>query len=742
MRLSSQKDLLMVIIISLAVLTMSWLQLFKGDVLTFIQYFTILLIPGYAIITAIWPTDDRIGWSLRLGVGFVLGLFFVLFLPLIFDSLKMGSISGNLSTILLTLAILLSLVSMVRRREPYEEDISRDGAQLTLEESIQRATEMRHRSVEEHEDVYEDEEYEYYDEDSEYEEVHEESEEEYEEVPDEDEEYYEAHGESEEEPDETEPEKYEDLKEEKPLQYERMRKRGYLDEELPEDERYKSVPLSVEEHIKTEPHPTEYEEEMSRPVWMDDEVERKPGFKYWDIILMLLLSGISLFFLYFNPLKTETTSMIFFVLLLFILGYAFQTIIFPDKSRVSLRILIMTSGILAVALFILAFLAYAMELLPSIPKYMINILFVVSIILIGSAFIRKWQSLRVSPEQDIREEEIIEYPEEIPTERVSSAEKVQITDTKTSEEKPTPAPAESRGIVSDKKFHKEPPTYKPRNYYMDIILIVTLTLLTAAFVLIPPLNKTFIRTILGILLVLFIPGYSLIAALFPKWGDLDGIERAALSFGLSIAVTPLIGLALNYTPWGIRLDPILISLTIFTLTLCLITYLRRRNLTEEERFFVPFGEFVKGIRGSFQGESKTERILSIILIISIILAIATTAYIIIKPKEGEKFTEFYILGPEGKASNYPTNLTTGQNGSVIIGVVNHEYATKEYHLMVRVNGNTLKNETITLTNGQKMEIPFNFTAGTNGQKKMEFLLYKLPDEENVYRSLHLWLNIA
>jgi len=30
----------------------------------------------------------------------------------------------------------------------------------------------------------------------------------------------------------------------------------------------------------------------------------------------------------------------------------------------------------------------------------------------------------------------------------------------------------------------------------------------------------------------------------------DGIERVALSFGLSIAIVPLIGLVLNFTPWG------------------------------------------------------------------------------------------------------------------------------------------------------------------------------------------------
>jgi uncharacterized membrane protein len=58
--------------------------------------------------------------------------------------------------------------------------------------------------------------------------------------------------------------------------------------------------------------------------------------------------------------------------------------------------------------------------------------------------------------------------------------------------------------------------------------------------------------------MLFLPGYALIATLFPRKGDLDGIERIALSFGLSIAITPLLGLGLNYTPFGIRLTPILI----------------------------------------------------------------------------------------------------------------------------------------------------------------------------------------
>jgi len=68
----------------------------------------------------------------------------------------------------------------------------------------------------------------------------------------------------------------------------------------------------------------------------------------------------------------------------------------------------------------------------------------------------------------------------------------------------------------------------------DLALAILLTLLSIPFILIPPFNGTPIRIILGLPLVLFLPGYALIATLFPRKDDLDGIERIALSFGLSI----------------------------------------------------------------------------------------------------------------------------------------------------------------------------------------------------------------
>lgn len=275
----------------------------------------------------------------------------------------------------------------------------------------------------------------------------------------------------------------------------------------------------------------------------------------------------------------------------------------------------------------------------------------------------------------------------------------------------------------------------------DLVIMALVTVLCIIFVLTPGLNRTFIRTILGLLLILFVPGYSLIAALFPRKDDLDGIERAALSFGLSVVVAALIGFALNYTPWGIRLTPILISLSAFTIIMVFLACLRRMRLPSDERFSVPFGSFTREIKKDFKGESRTSKILSVVLIATIVLAIATTAYIVIKPKQGEKFTEFYILGPNGKAADYPTNITAGKTGSVIIGVVNHEYKPVNYEVVVKLNGTVLKTQNITLNNTQTLEVPYNFTASGSGKKEMEFLLYKLPDQSNVYRSLHLWINI-
>jgi Predicted membrane protein len=79
-----------------------------------------------------------------------------------------------------------------------------------------------------------------------------------------------------------------------------------------------------------------------------------------------------------------------------------------------------------------------------------------------------------------------------------------------------------------------------------------------------------LRYVLGTVFVLFLPGYALVEALYPRGDELSPLERLALSIGLSLALVPLVGLLLNYTPFGIRLYPVLASLSLLTLCLTFI----------------------------------------------------------------------------------------------------------------------------------------------------------------------------
>ncbi|MBI4302910.1 MAG: DUF1616 domain-containing protein, partial [Chloroflexi bacterium] len=97
-----------------------------------------------------------------------------------------------------------------------------------------------------------------------------------------------------------------------------------------------------------------------------------------------------------------------------------------------------------------------------------------------------------------------------------------------------------------------------------------------------------LRTVLGIVFVIVFPGYSLVSATFPRKGDLSGVERLALTLGLSIAIVSLIGLIYNYAPWGITLNPMLYSLFGFNLLVSAIAWYRRRRLPPAERFCIEF----------------------------------------------------------------------------------------------------------------------------------------------------------
>jgi uncharacterized membrane protein len=281
----------------------------------------------------------------------------------------------------------------------------------------------------------------------------------------------------------------------------------------------------------------------------------------------------------------------------------------------------------------------------------------------------------------------------------------------------------------------------------DLWLIGILTVLLVVVIVSIPFTVP--RIILGLPFLLFFPGYTLMAALFPKKGSLGGVERLALSFGLSIAVVVLTGLVLNFTPWGIRLYPILISLGVFIIVASGVAWYRRRKLAREERFTVSFN-FRLPFFQDWQKRTTADNVLSLLFAVVIAVAIGTVGYVIATPRVGEKFSEFYILGPSGQANSYPTELKVGDEGKVILGIVNHEQEETSYRVEISIGGEKTKfwingeerdEISVELENGGKWEQEVGFVPQKAGQhQKVEFVLYK--DGEAYFEEPpYLWINV-
>lgn len=283
---------------------------------------------------------------------------------------------------------------------------------------------------------------------------------------------------------------------------------------------------------------------------------------------------------------------------------------------------------------------------------------------------------------------------------------------------------------------------------LDLKFVVGLTLITLAFIYVPILNGTILRPLFGLAMILFIPGYSLIAALFPRKSDISSLERAALSFGLSIAVVPLIGLGLNYTPWGIHLDSIVVCLTIFTVACSYIANQRRHELAAGERFSVDRAKLEAIIKDmTFNDKTAVDKALTALLVLSILVSVLTVTYVIVFPKQGEKFTEFYIIGTDGKADNYPIRFAAGEQKPVIVGIVNHEYRNVTYDLVVELkdgaNVTTLHSEDVVLVDNETLEKTVNLTSDHAGSgMKADFLLYTDGNMTAPYRECYLWVNVT
>jgi uncharacterized membrane protein len=125
-----------------------------------------------------------------------------------------------------------------------------------------------------------------------------------------------------------------------------------------------------------------------------------------------------------------------------------------------------------------------------------------------------------------------------------------------------------------------------------------------------------------------------------------------------------------------------------------------------------------------------------------VMATVSAVVIVRSPKPGERFTEFYILGPEGLAENYPRDVALGQGAEVTVGIANYEEVAAAYRVKVESGGQVIgQNDWVQLAPGEIDERPVTFVPHQVGDEvEIEFILYR---DEGIepYRSLRLRLKV-
>lgn len=140
-----------------------------------------------------------------------------------------------------------------------------------------------------------------------------------------------------------------------------------------------------------------------------------------------------------------------------------------------------------------------------------------------------------------------------------------------------------------------------------------------------------------------------------------------------------------------------------------------------------------------------ERLLTWILIFVLVASVAGVGYVAVTPRQTtDPYTEFYVLGSPANASNYPTNLSVGETGTLVVGITNHEHRNTAYTVSIVLGNRTVTARTMIISEGETWEGEFAFTPTSAGRKQLSIRLYRgtVEHSNEPYRVLRLWVDAS
>lgn len=207
------------------------------------------------------------------------------------------------------------------------------------------------------------------------------------------------------------------------------------------------------------------------------------------------------------------------------------------------------------------------------------------------------------------------------------------------------------------------------------------------------LGVPLIGWLLGIPMLVFLPGYAIISAMYPAAaetgehrqaaGSLPIVDRAMLSMVTSLVVVPAVATLVILGPWRLSVLVVLALLSVITLGATGVALGRRRSVSPSRQFSV--GWPASSFGGSAGGLSKYGGRL---FVVSLLLLAAVLMSFLFVQVPAETFSEASLLAEndngEFVASALPTTFTQGEDRSIAIAIQNHEGTTTTYAVIVRL----------------------------------------------------------
>jgi len=298
---------------------------------------------------------------------------------------------------------------------------------------------------------------------------------------------------------------------------------------------------------------------------------------------------------------------------------------------------------------------------------------------------------------------------------------------------------------------------------VDLGLCVLATVAAVVVTLVPV--PRLVSVAIGVPFLLFVPGYAVTVALFPRviqrgtslnsdgWNGLPLFTRAVLSVATSVALAIIVGVNLEFTRWAIRAPTVVGGLAVVTLVAATAGAVRRSKIDRDGPAETGAGSFLSRDMSSLA---------TVMVLLAIGISLVSVAMVVGMGERGEQYTEFALLtesdSGEAVATDFPSNMTVGEETAFRYVITNKEQQHSSYYVVVRLervgsdgsvnSAERLANFSEELAAGESVRQEHTIKPTLRGADlRLRYLLYRSqPPEQvrsnNAYRDLHIWIDVT